>query len=54
LNPKFAIALPLCVRELRVRGTSAFLDDGVYDPDAMQIRAVEDSIAFFDKHLMSP
>src|SRR5215470_18035193 len=26
-------------------------DAGVYDPDAVQIRAVDDSIAFFDKHL---
>jgi hypothetical protein len=30
---------------------SAFLDDGVYDPDAVQIQAVADSIAFFDKYL---
>ena len=26
-------------------------DKGVYDPDAVQIRAVADSIAFFDKYL---
>ena len=26
-------------------------DKGVYDPDAVQVQAVEDSIAFFDKHL---
>ena len=26
-------------------------DKGVYDPDAVQIQAVEDSIAFFDKYL---
>ena len=24
---------------------------GVYQPDAVQVRAVDDSIAFFDKHL---
>jgi hypothetical protein len=26
-------------------------DAGIYDPDAVQVQAVDDSIAFFDKHL---
>jgi hypothetical protein len=26
-------------------------DAGIYQPDAVQMQAVDDSIAFFDKHL---
>jgi len=29
-------------------------DKGVYDPDAVQIQAVKDSIAFFDTTLKNP